>query len=367
MGILEQFKKSKDKQAEEEHITPPPEGHTLAEVLQDKNKSHLFGELLRVDGNEDLAVRLAEGKIEKSDINLLEQQRIKFSEKITQSEEIEKLLTTDNMVAFARNHPEFEKIINLIGPEKAIRVIQSQLRDISITDEGRFNRIASAMETYESYRNGEYKAVNDRVEKLCKDKNISPQEYLTALAIEDPAEKEKALKELSNRTYGKFKKAINFVSAGTWAKNTTLEALKASEGSLETSIDDLNVHQSDIGSALFASVSGNDQMRNNFFSELVHEKAPAEAKKGFKDAKQESTTFDQGGFDTAWIDFKNKMNYAGSDASTQSSLRDNFIDKQKDLCREKNQGNKGFWASIFGAIFEAMAEAMIISKKDTLK
>lgn len=364
MKILDQFKKSKDKEAEKNHTTPPPQGHTLAEVLQDKNKSHLFGELLKKNDKENLAQKLVEGKLEKGDIELLEEQRKIFSKKITQSEKIEKLLTKDNVVEFARNHPKFEKIINLIGPEKAIRVIQSQLKDISVTDEGRFNSIASAMEIYESYRNnGEYKAVNDKVEKLCKDKNISPQEYLTALAIEDPEEKEKALKKLSRRTYGNFKKAINFVSGGILAENTTLDALKHSEGLLEISIDNLNTYQGEIGSALFASVSDNDQIRNNFLGELVHEKAPVEAKNGFVDAKKESTTFNQEDFDTDWEDFKTKIKYTGLNDSDKRLARDMFIDEQKDLYGEREKENKGFWAYIFKTI----AEAIINSKKNTLK
>ena len=165
----------------------------MAQVLQDKNKSHLFGKLLERDGNQDLAKRITEGKLEESDIAVLEEQRKLFSEKITQSEKIEKMLTKENVIEFARNHPDFEKIVNLVGPEKAVKAIQSQLKDISITDEGRFNIIASAMEARDSYKNGDYKKLNDQVEKMCKDNKIRPQEYLDALAIQDPAEKEEAL------------------------------------------------------------------------------------------------------------------------------------------------------------------------------
>ena len=62
MGILDSFRKSKEEKKTQ--TTPPRQGHTLADVLQDKNKSYLFGKLLERDGDQELAARLAEGKLE---------------------------------------------------------------------------------------------------------------------------------------------------------------------------------------------------------------------------------------------------------------------------------------------------------------
>ncbi len=355
MGILDQFKKSKEKK---EQTTPPPQGHTLAEVLQDKNKSHLFGKLLEEGGNKHLAARLAEGKLEESDIQLLEEQRKIFSEKITQSEKVERLLTKENIIDFARNHPEFEKIINLVGPEKAIKVIQSQLKEISITDEGRFNVIASLMEAYDSNKNGEYKEINDKVGKLLKDNKISEKEYLDVLAIVDPDEKEKALKRLSVKTFGGFKKALNYF--GLYEAKDTFESLKESEISLEDSITQLNIHNESIGSALFLSVSGNDDMRKALFGELLNEKAPEEPKSGFREAKKE--TFNESEFGTAWEDKKKATPGYATLGAGQEAVKQAFIDEQKKAYKEKNEG-KGFWHEILSAI----TEALISSKKDKLK
>ncbi len=355
MGIFDSFRKSKEKE-KAPHTTPPPPGHTLTEVLQDKNKSHLFGELLKRDGNEDLALRLASGKLEESDIFYLEQQRKIFSEKMTQSEKIEALLTKDNVIEFARNHPEFEKVINLLGPEKAIKVIQGQLKNISITDEYRFNSIASAIETYEGYRTGELKTVNDKVEKLCKDKKITPKEYLDALAITDPEEKERVLRELSDRTYSGFSKAINFISRGAFKKNSTLEDLRYSEFLMETSIDELNAYQNNIGAALFASLSGNEEMRSSLFSGLLNEKATEEAKPGFKDAKKESAsnTFTEKKFNEDWEAYKKASGYETASALDQDATKDAFIEEQKGKYQEKNKQAQGFWASIFTTLLEEM-------------
>ena len=146
MRIIDQFKQSREKK--EEQTTPPPKGHTLAEILHDKSMSHLFGRMLETKGQEELAVRLMSGKPGSEDIELLEEERKKFSEKITLSEKTEELLTEENVVEIARNHPDFAKIVNLIGPKKAIKAIRSQLKEICITDEYRFNQIAGPTEAY---------------------------------------------------------------------------------------------------------------------------------------------------------------------------------------------------------------------------
>ena len=43
MGILDEFRKNK--QEKKNPVIQPPEGHTLAEVLQDQKHSELFGKL----------------------------------------------------------------------------------------------------------------------------------------------------------------------------------------------------------------------------------------------------------------------------------------------------------------------------------
>ncbi|MFA6077006.1 MAG: hypothetical protein WC735_02940 [Candidatus Paceibacterota bacterium] len=362
MGILDSLRKSREEK--KEHATPPPQGHTLAQVLQDKNKSHLFGKLLERDGDQELASRLAEGKLEESDIALLEEKRLIFSEKIIQAEKIEKLLTKENIIDFARNHPEFEKIINLLGPEKAIKAIQGQLREISITDESRFNGILSAMETLDSYKKGEYKTVNDEVEKICKDNNISPQEYLAVLAIEDPIEKDKKLRELASRVPSELRKTMNWLSRGMVGKGGTfnedvLRGLQSSENSLENSIAQLDLLHQDIGAVLFYSVSGNDNMRNALAGELTNEKVQEEPKSGFKEAKKEA--FDEAEFEEEWENKKRYTNYERLSDAEREHVKQTFIDDAHTYYMKKNSG-KGFWHNVL----ITLTETLINSKKDKL-
>lgn len=361
MGILDSFRQSKEKPRD--HVIPPREGHTLAEVLKDKTKSHLFGKLLDRYGREDLARRLLEGKLKEGDIELLEEERLRFSDIMARSEKIKNLMTEENVIEFAHKHPEFEKIVNLLGPEKAKKVVQSQLDEIAFTDEYRFDRIADGVEAYDSYKNGEYKALNDKVEKMCADGKFTPQEYLDALAITDRRKKAEALKELANRTHGKFKKVINFLMRGRLSKGK-LEELEVSEVLIGNSVDELDSYQRDIGYELSFSVDTNEYMRDALSRELTDDRTPEEPKLGFGEIKREaSTSFDQGEFDAAWSDFKKREAYGAAYDYEQDPLKDKFIEEQKQRYKEKNAQRKGFWASILEALFEGN----INSKKATLE
>ncbi len=348
MGILDTLRKSKEKK---EQTTPPPEGHTLAEIMQDKDSFHLFGELLKKGGYGDLATRIIEGKPNEGDIAVLEKQRKIFSEKITKSEKVEEWLTEESIINIARKHPRFAEMINLAGSENAIEAIRSQLKEISITDEVRFNKIVKAIGESEKHKNGEYKTVNDTVEKLLKDNKISSQEYLDVLAIEDSTERNTALEKLADK-YGSWWKGN---------KKDLFDALRDNAISSESQIDQLNKLEKNIGSALSFTLRGNDSMRNALFSGVgLKEKSSQESKSGFSEVKKE--TLDEGKFNKDWEDLKTKESFSTKSPSEQDALKKKFINEQQKLYKDKNEG-KGFWHSILAAI----TEALINSKEATLK
>ena len=359
MGISEDYRKSSEK--DEEHAAPPPPGHFLAEILQDENKFHLFGKVLENGGHHALAERIAEDRLEAGDIDLLEEQRKIFSEKMSLVEKVGKLLTKESVVELARNHPDFEKVVNLLKPEGTIRAIQSQLLEISITDESRYESIEQAIEAADSFKNGAYKEINDEVEKVCKDMNISQKEYLDALAIEDPKDKEKALKKLAKGRYGFFKTAINMISGEEGKK---LRDLKYSEMSLKYSLDELNTYNNAVGSALYSSIKDNAEMRGALHEELMGDKTAVEKKVGFSDMKKEAAgVFNEKEKVKNWENYKKQAGYDNEDDFGKDIIKGMFVDEEKKKFKERNVKNTGFWHSIFAAVFERKINNM----KNTLK
>jgi|GEM_PF-4901640 len=361
MGIADAFRKNK--QEKENKAAQPPAGHTVAEILKDKEKSDLFGQLLKREGKEELALRLAEGKLEYGDMDLLESQRILFSEAMERSEKIGKMLSAESITELGRNNQNFERIVNLLGIERAAKVIRGQLMELAINDEQRFNRIGQRLEDMEKYRKGEYKEINDQVEKLCKESGITPKEYLDALAIEDKKEKEKKLKELAQKAHVGFKKFINIITLGKYGKNLTLAKLMDGETSLEDVMKKLDQYYEEIGQSLSYTVENNQSMRQAMSQELIGEKGATASQEGFGDAKKEAgdQKFDETKFDKEWEAYKKAADY-DAHPGDQETIKDMFIDEQ-----QKKYGGKGaeggFWASIFTVLFEKK----IKNKRSTLK
>ena len=190
---------------------------------------------------------------------------------------------------------------------------------------------------------------------------ISNQEYLDAIAIQNPQEKKAALKKLIKGKYKKSQTVTNFLTRKT-SKN--LKTLKDSEVLLGESAVKLDEYRRDLGDMLFHSVSDNDDMRDALARELLSENTPAaEPGDGFGEAKKDAGDFDEKKFDKDWEAFKSKMNYDSSTDFEKGWVQGMFIDEQKETYRKKSSKRKGFWASVMSTLFEGK----INSKRDTLK
>ncbi len=352
MGIFDSIKKSREEKKEK--VEPVIKGPTLEEVMQDNEKSHLFGEFLISIGEEDLATRVAGKMLNEVDLALLNKQRKVFLEKMAKAEEIEKWLTKENIMSLAHNHPDFAAATGVLGVEKIAEMVKSQLKNIAITDEDRFKKLLGTIQITEDFKNGSYKKNEEEIEKLLKDKGINPKEYQDALAIEDPDKKEKALKELANRTNVFYKRAIySIFKGGRFIKevkeDTTLEEIKGSETLLNNSVAELNDHQKNIGAALFASLNSNDDMRRAFSGSLIGENAPEKSGRGFSEAKKRS--FSEKKALESWEEAKRKQTkptYDSFDVGRKEKFRDDFM---KEQIKTYKEGSSGLWDIVFSAFF----------------
>lgn len=362
MGIFDSFRKKQE--AKQEQTTPPPAGHTLAEFLNDKNRSVIFGRLLERNGHEDLALRMARKELEPGDEIILNEQRLILSEKITHAKNIEKNLTKEMIVDFARNNPAFETIVNNLGPEKAAKVIKSQLEEVSVTDPDRFDAIVANMKTMEDYKKGDYKKREDDIIAMCEKNKIDPSDYMEAIGIDNSNERREALRQLAKKKYGWFRSSINFVSRGNFSRKGADKLVKHRSG-IMTSLSELNTHFEAIGSTLHDTVSGNDDMRNAFSYELAGEVNPKEVRFGFKETKPQT----EAEIETAWATWKTAQTAATGvvwntiSPTELNNQRDAFVASQKHAYETKNEKNTGFWHSIFSSVLESV----LTSKKSNLK
>lgn len=348
MGILDSFKKSKD--AAKPQPTPPQEGQTLAEILANKANAHMFGELLEKNGKNDLGGKIAKGTLDKYDMSLLEAQRKIFSEKMLKAESVEKLVTKDNLESIAASSDYFAQVINLVGTENAIKVIQTKLKEVSIKDPIKFQEMADAMEEQDSFKKANYKKENDKIEKFLKQHNVDPKEYMEAVAIKDPAEKERAMKALSRKQYGIFRRALNVFSSELG--KDTLDDLKNAETSIEAQVKLLQDKERDIGYILFMAMDGNESMRKALAGELVGEKSPMAPKRTLKESKN-AGELDVAKLKKDWEPYKKAKGFDKSGITTteQDAIRDSFISEQE-KAHEAEIAGGSFWDKFFDTMFK---------------
>lgn len=357
MSIFDTYRKKQEEKSAPVGV-PPVAGHTLAEILQDKKRSHLFGQLLEKSGHDDIAQRMAENNLNEGDIHILEEQRKHFSEKILQAKEIEKFLTKEQVISLARGNPDFEKIVNLVGPEKAIKVFKGKLEDLAITDPDRLEWILAGSQNIDSYKkNGEYKKLEEEVQKMCEKHKINSSEYMDALTIEDVGERNEALRKLVRGKYGFLKKHFDSI-AGSLSFLDVIE-LGNQKSKIDKSMAELNSRLSDVGSLLAMTYSQNEDMRSAFSHELTGAQNPKEEKFGFSEAKPKEEDMKK-----RWKEFQTTGKFDASKLSPADleNRQDQFATQYSKEYKEKNK-DKGFWASIFDAIFEEMLK----HKKGTLK
>lgn len=162
MGIIDQFRKNQVKEVAKPAVAE--KGLLMADIFQDKKKFNLFGKFLEgEEGGEDLILRVMTESNEPGDLDLLEEKRRIFVEKLTMAEKAMGVITKENVTDIASSSPEFLKIVNLVGPEKAALVIQEQMMGLAFADEGRFEEIHNLLLERQDYKNTKYKLINDKI------------------------------------------------------------------------------------------------------------------------------------------------------------------------------------------------------------
>ncbi|MDR3558730.1 MAG: hypothetical protein P4L61_04300, partial [Candidatus Pacebacteria bacterium] len=111
----------------------PEDTLTVKQILDDKEKSGLFGKMLEHDGDpadKEIMARLVSGKMEEGDIDRLAEARATFAEKMRDADTVRLEINPEMAQEMAKNDPEFEKILKIVGPERAAMFIEKEMREL---------------------------------------------------------------------------------------------------------------------------------------------------------------------------------------------------------------------------------------------
>ena len=371
MGI-EIYKKEQEHLVEEEKkktgkVEEKRETLTISDIVSDREKSYLFGKMLEKEGTKtdtELMTRLIKGELEESDIETLEKHRKNFEKRIRQAENIKEELTQELTLEIGYQNPEFQKIINIVGSERAVDIIQGQMSELAIMDPVRFLSISKKIEKVKNFKTGETKRLDDSVKELCEKEKIDANEYLKAIAITDKKQREEAVKKLVQSSWGGVKKTKNSIFSifGKGLANESVKKLLDKKDEIDNLFSELDKQKKNIGGALSSTIKGNESMRKALSKAIVGESIKQNPQVGVEEARE--TFPDDEDINTSWENYKKNTNFGGKKWEKltdpeKDTARTKFGEKLKKDVQDKSKEREGFWNSIFQSLFDPFIDDKI--------
>ena len=368
MGI-EIYKKEQEKIEKEEKrkTNPEEEGEilTVSEIISDNEKSYLFGEMVKQEGgDEEVMARLAKGKLEEKDIEILEKHRKVFEKRIRDAEKIKGGITKEMVSEIALQNPEFQKIINLNGPEKAAKIIEGQMNELAVTDNARFLSVYEKIEKSKTFKNEETKRLDDSVKELCKKENVNADEFFKALAITDDSKREDAVRKLVENSWSGTKKLTAGILLRLNIKDSSYEStnnLLNKKAEIDAFYEELDKNKKSIGSALASTIKSNKGMLEALSKGIIGKPTKPENPIGMREAA--GSFPDNESIDEEWEELKKKSKWDTLDETKKESVRKGFGEKLKKESGEKAKNKKGFWTSILQSLFNINVDDKISKLK----
>ncbi len=373
---LETYKKEQKKLEKEEEIElndgvekEQEETLTIKKILADKESSALFGKMIEESGGpegKDMAVRLVDGKLEEGDVDSLEKYRASFEEKMHVVENLNEELTPELLDELGLQSPEFKKILNTLDSKTTSKMIKDRMAELAVSEPEHFDKISKKIEKLQDFKDGEFKVLDESVKKICEENNIDADDYLKALAINDPKKQEETLRNLVRDSWGEggwgstVRVLDKFSSLFGGGSKLIAEQLADQKVNIDAVFAELDKHKKGIGKVLATTVKGSNTMRDALSKALIGEPTKVEHI-GMKDSKELLPK--EIDIDTRWEEAKVDLNVGGKTWNRLNSVekdkeRKKFGNKIKAEAKKKSKG-KGFWASIFEAIFGSFIDDKI--------
>ncbi len=366
MSIIGSYSEEKDK------LTPPPpekeHGPTLSSVLNDPKESAFFGAMLKEKGADpDLMKRLADAKLDQGDIERLEDYRSQFVEQKERVKNVNTAITKETIKDFASSHPELQQIVNMVGPEKAVGVLQAQMDRIAMEDPWRFEQIFDKVRILLEARERAETLDKDITEQVAK-LGIDESEVAKILAIDNASERREGLTALVKARYEALGKLSGWKNLWTGMKSNDIDDivndLNIRKAHIETRIAEINQRMIQVGEVVALDINRNDDLRHALAQEILGQKKVEEKNAGFKEMK--GSLMSDESLNEEWEVFKQaQADWATKTDADRVAARDSFVQEYQKKRQEKVNAGKGFWAGIFKGMFSLYTITQ--EKKDNLK
>ena len=363
---FEDFRASqKEEQNKEREDQETPPEYTLKSILNNKERSDLLAGEIEKNGDTDLVNRLVNKQLTETDLGKLGDYREQFVEKLKQVEKIKESISPEVLEDITDNSPELKEIANLVGSGGVKNILFKNFESLAFKDTSHFDQINKAVEKVAKHKETIEKK-EEHIKELSKKYNVSEDKLYEALKIKDDNERREAIKAVVKDKMGFWKK---MAFGATFVTANRIEALDQRE-QLDKLSDDLDKRLKGVGSFLAMTINENDEVRQALQAEVLEEK---------ETSKEDIISFKEGR--DAWRVFEEKTQKDIENDFKDFILKekkiknyDTFSDPQKDLLtneffnkkKQKLVGKKGFWASLFGNLFEVKKKNIDVNKLKTI-
>lgn len=274
---------------EKPSVAPTPEAGkerdvTLKEILADKEKSSLFGESLKLSGNQDIAERLLKGKLAEGDLEKLDDRRKEFNRQQQEHskemkdrgnllkearETLRNGLTVEALTQFAGKSKQFNMIIKAVGAEGARNIILSQLEALAMRDPGRLKTVLDAFKKFSESSKVKNKP-DIEITKICEKYHITEEEFKDILRDNlDRESRQKALEDKINEKIGWWKRKTPTLRKSSESKAGEILSQNENKDELENLKKSYEKDLQMVGDAMGVAISKNEEVQEAFMSVLL--------------------------------------------------------------------------------------------------
>lgn len=343
MGFFDSFRKE---QKAKEPKVEIPEGKLLTTLLKG-TESDMVSHILKKEGQDDLAERLAAGTLVEGDLKILEEIRVQVNKRLEQIEMVKTSVTEDTVEEYAKNSPKFLSLIGLVGRKEAAKAINEQMKKLAMEDEDRFDELCRKFDKITNFTS----EVDKDIKEMCAKYNMTEATYQKALNIKDPAEQRKFLQRQVHDSYTGFMKFRDLF--GSFSKQDAIGLINKKE-ELMDNIEEVDESIKSVGDYLTGIVDENDFVREAFTRKILEEKPPkVDPEPTFKEIRAEMKEFSPADVDQKWQEVRTNGNFDTISPTKQNKLRKDFIKELEEQFKARQQKieKKSSWLDIFSNFF----------------
>lgn len=344
-------------QREEKLKDRGPKGPPVPDIMDNAEKSELFGLLLQEHNKTGLLKKLDENQeLTEGDQDTLESYREQFVRISESVENFKQVINPGLFDKMARLSNEFSKIGGLIGGKGTYEAFIAMLPRLAIRTPGVFMNLFAHTETLQKSEQEYAKRWDEELKEIAKRGGLSEANVARMQEIEDPEERRKQIEALLTERMGRIKRLL----LGDRKFQERVRSLDRRQD-IENEMDSIDRTIASFGDAIVGLRKNSPDFRNAISAVVRREKAPAkEEVLGFTESRTAMPS--KKTLEDEWSKWKKDVadrekgkQWTDFSPDTQETYRKEFMDQQ---IQKRLGEKKGVWSMLLRAFIEGLVKVL---------